>query len=563
VWLLLAWLAVAIVMLVVGALAVRSAQRQLEPAKRELTLANLDKPTPKARALEKSVKRGHAMFGSPVVAPLKLLPVLGRQLRSVDALANAVRIAVDTGLDARERAEPIVADPPKNGRDRLEAITAVGEIARDGVERLKKVDLGPSRHLFRPLADTRNDFATEVNRIGATLQRAEAGAAGLEAFFKGPSRYAVFAANNAEMRSGSGMYLSGGTLDVSDGKVKLGPMQSIYDLAPAPNNVALEYDFLRLWGPQAPGSDYRFVNMTPRFPTTGALLQRMWAASGAPPVDGVLVLDPVAASQLLRVVGPVTVDGQKVSAGRSLKLFLHDQYLKYDAKKAGSKDDRRDYLADVVQHIFAEIDAGHVDPTKLGMALADAAAGRHVLAWTGDKKVQQAWNALGVDGVLPDQSLMFSLQNRGGNKLDYFQEVEATANAKLSRAGSIVDVDFRITNAVPAGEPPYIAGPTKGSYIQEPNVYVGIASINLPANATDVKLTGGQYDLVSGPDGNTQLVSQWLQINQGQTLRLHLRFSLPPGYQSLTVLPSARVPTVRWHIGRQSWSDRTSRVIVW
>jgi hypothetical protein len=133
----------------------------------------------------------------------------------------------------------------------------------------------------------------------------------------------------------------------------------------------------------------------------------------------------------------------------------------------------------------------------------------------------------------------------------------------LSRAGSVVDVDFTIANTVPAGEPQYIAGPVPGSFIQQPNVYVGIAAINVPANATKVKLTGGQYDLVNGPDGNTQVVSQWVQIEQGKSLKLHLKFSLPPGYQSLDILPSARIPAVRWHVGPRAWDDTKAQLLGW
>lgn len=560
------WGVVVVVMAAIGVLALHDAQRHLSEAKNELSLSNLSAPeTPGARATSRAMGRAHAMFGSPVLLPIRMLPVVGRQVRAVSSLAGASQTAIDVGIDTRRAAAGIAAAVPKTGADRVRAITQTEDLVAAGLQRLETIELGPANNLIGPIARTRATFAAELNRIGEVLQRAEAGSRGLATFLKGPGRYAVFAANNAEMRAGSGMYLFAGELTINDGDLTLGPMKSILDLPPAPNNVALEYDYLRLWGTQAPGSDYRFVNMTPRFPTSGSLLKRMWDASGAGPVDGVLVLDPIAAVELIKVVGDVNIDGQKVTAENALQLFLHDQYEKFDTIKPAA---RRDFLGDVVADLFGRVAAGGVAPNAIGAALGEAAAGRHVLAWAADGDVQRGWNALGMDGLLPDQSVMFALQNRGGTKLDYFQRISATAKATVSQSGSAITMDFLITNAVPDGEPVYIAGPVPGSFVTKANVYTGIASVNVPAIATDVQFIGGDlangdFDLVKGPDGNTQVVSKWLQIDQGETVRLHLSFALPPSYRSLVVMPSVRHPGVFWHLGKTTWTDFKPREIRW
>jgi hypothetical protein len=171
-----------------------------------------------------------------------------------------------------------------------------------------------------------------------------------------------------------------------------------------------------------------------------------------------------------------------------------------------------------------------------------------------------------MSGQLPDLSLLFSLQNRGGNKLDYFQKVGAKVSVQESRAGSDVTVDFDITNAVPNGEVPYIAGgPGRGAFVKDdiPNIYAGIVSINLPAFATNVTLSGGWKDAAKGPDGNTQVISQWTQVKQGETTKVQLKFRLPPGYNTLKILPSARIPGVEWNIGTTNWTDTSARVISW
>jgi hypothetical protein len=287
----------------------------------------------------------------------------------------------------------------------------------------------------------------------------------------------------------------------------------------------------------------------------------MWAASAAPPVAAVIVLERVAAVDLMKVAGHVTVGATKITATNGLRLFLHDQYLAFNTK--GTNATRRDFLAGVVEQLITRLNAAHVSQDALGRALADAAAGRHLLAWSAHTDVQRAWSSLGVGGVVPDDSVTFALQNRGGNKLDYFQNVSAIAKAKVSRAGNDISMDFVITNSAPLGEPAYILGPQPGSIVTKAGEYAGIASINVPAKATDVRLTGGDFALVSGPDGNTQVVSQWLQIPRGGVRRLHLRFRLPANMRTLTIEPSARQPGVLWHIGSLAWTDTKAQTITW
>lgn len=561
------WALAALVTLLFGVLGLRDAQRHLGAAQAELSVSDFTATaTPSARATAKAMGRAHAMFSSPVLAPLKLVPVVGRQLRAVDALTGASESAIEIGIDARSQASRIAGEVPTNGPERLHTLAELRGVVRHSLTKLEKVDLGPSENLVGPIANTRATFAAELNRLGAVLQRADSGSAGLETFLKGPSRYAVFAANNAEMRAGSGMYLFGGTLEVANGELRLGEMKSILDLPPAPDNVALEYDYLRLWGAQAPGSDYRFVNMTPRFPTSGSLLKRMWEASGAGHVDGVLVVDPVAVVELMKVAGNVTVDGRTITPANALSLFLHDQYLETDSSTELAA--RRDFLGETVRILFGQLNASRARPSTLGTALGAAVAGRHMLAWADSPEVQRGWNALGMDGSLPDRSVMFALQNRGGTKLDYFQRISATAKATVSEDGSTIAMDFLVINVTPAGEPAYVAGPVPGSYVTTAGTYVGVASINVPGEATNVRLTGGDetagdHDLVNGPDGNTQVVSKWIQLDRDERVTLRLEFSLPPGVRSLTVMPSARVPSILWHLGTAAWRDTTARTIRW
>lgn len=546
--------------------AVRNAQRNLPEARAELNLVDVENiESPNLQQTADNMRQAHSALSNPLVAPLKLIPVLGRQLKAVDALSGAGHTALTVAVDALDRSRTYALNPPRTGAERIDAAKQIGDIARDSRQRLVGLNLGPSNNLLSPIAEARAKFTREINHVGELLTKADFGGKAMELFLKGPSHYLLVASNNSEMRSGGGMYLSAGLLDVENGEINLSEMKSIDAYPQAPVSTPLEYDYQRLWGLQAPGAGTKFVNMTPRFPTSSALLQRMWAASGQPKVDGVIAVDPVFTTAMLNVTGPQKFGTFEVNFQNALKTFMHDQYVAFRDDNR-TQSNRREFLGDVTKGVFDKINQGNVKPTRLGSAFGSAAAGRHVMAWTSDPTIQQGWAAMGLDGQLPDLSLMFSMQNRGGNKLDYFQKVQARAGVVVSQAGSDITIDFDITNTVPNGEVPYIAGgPGRGAFVKDdiPNIYGGIVSINLPKVATEVTLTGGYADAAKGPDGNTQVISRWMQVKQGETTKMQLKFRLPPGYDALKILPSARVPGVEWRTEAANWTDTSARVVTW
>lgn len=546
--------------LALGYVSLHQGQKNLGAARDELKFKDVNNlTTGHVKNVADSLKSAHAALGSPVVAPLKLVPVFGRQLKAIDSLAKTGNKVLRVGIEALDRGRVVANNPPKNGAERVKAARDISNIAHASRAKLTGLDLGPAQHLFSPIAKARQDFLVEINRVGDLLAKADVGGGALAKFLTGPSHYALFAANNDAMRAGSGEYLAGGTLDVTNGEITLGKIQSVYKLPPAPTDVPLERDYLALWGLEAPGSSYLFANTTPRFPTTGALIQRMWAASGQAPVDGVIVVDPQLTTNLLRVIGPQTVGNVTVSATNALQLLLHDQYIDFVADDEAGNANRREFNSEVTAALFEKINTGSFKPTTLGQAFGTAASGRHLLAWTNNESVEQGWISLGMDGQVPDQSVMFALINRNPNKLDYFMRTAAQAAVKVSRAGTDVTMDFTLVNTTPPGQPRYIVGNAVGI----PGQYLGLVSVNLPANATDVKLAGGTADRVKGPDGNTQNISQYVLIEPGATQKLQLTFRLPPGYNALKILPSARIPGVFWNIGSTKWVDTEAKVIYW
>src|SRR5207247_1833460 len=153
----------------------------------------------------------------------------------------------------------------------------------------------------------------------STLARAVTSTRGLATFLEGPSRYLVLAANNAEMRAGSGTVLSAGVLTARDGRLSLGEFQPTGDLRLPGDGVALPKDLRARWGWLHPGREWRNLAASPRFDVTGEVATRMWRAAGGKPVEGVLVVDVEALASVLRAVGPVDVGGERIDADGAVR----------------------------------------------------------------------------------------------------------------------------------------------------------------------------------------------------------------------------------------------------
>ncbi|HET7652719.1 MAG TPA: hypothetical protein VFK42_06750, partial [Acidimicrobiales bacterium] len=98
--LVVAWAAVAIALVVFAARDGRTAKRRLDDARARLTAdATAAAVAPSLRSAERRFGRAADNLSSPVLAPIRLLPVVGRQVTSARALARAGRDVSAVALD--------------------------------------------------------------------------------------------------------------------------------------------------------------------------------------------------------------------------------------------------------------------------------------------------------------------------------------------------------------------------------------------------------------------------------------------------------------------------------
>ena len=148
-------------------------------------------------------------------------------------------------------------------------------------------------------------------------------------------------------------------------------------------------------------------------------------------------------------------------------------------------------------------------------------------------------------GDLRPDSLLVSVLNRGGNKLDWYLPVDARIATAAVSGGTDVTVHLTVRNTTPRGLPRYVTGPPSGQRWSA-GTYVGLVTVDVPGAATEVRIAG-TIPPVQGRDGSAQVISTIVELAPGQQREIDLQFHLPGRHGQLTVEPSARMPGITWH----------------
>jgi Protein of unknown function (DUF4012) len=565
--LVLIWAVAAVIDVVVAADHIHHGEAAVQSARQGLSADGIlsGAPVGSLRSAQSNFASAHGLFSSPLLWPVDVLPVAGRQLRSVQDLSGAAEQVAHVGIGAVGRSQALLRLPHTAGPDRVAALQQLASLAATTHSALAGVSLGPDQALLGPLSREHNTFLSDLTQVRTTLARTSEAASAAATILQGPGTYLLLAGNNAEMRSGSGAFEEAGTITTGNGELHLSDMVPTSSLTLPQGAVPVGGDLEARWGWLLPGTDFRNLGLTPQFDVNGSLAASMWKASTGQSVDGVLAIDVAGLQDLLEVTGPVTTaTGQVVSASNVDQLLLHDQYV--GETYTSDSTARTDELATLASATLHALENRPFKLHTMADALSSAAQGRHVLLWSADTRTEAAWSGAGVSGQLQPSSLMADIINRGANKLDQYltEDVSLKLTAQGTKTAGTLTMTF--SNKTPPGQSPFIAGPYPGLGTQY-GEYVGIATVNLPGYARDITSPSNSSVVASGAEGPTLLEGANLDILQGATQSITFNFVLPEAHGSMTVVPSARIGPATWHVvdpsGSSAFQDSQPSTITW
>ncbi len=563
--LLAAWLGVCAWEIARGASEVRAGAASLSEAKSLATAEGLTeelplRPLDRARA-DFAAASSHLAWA--FLDPLRVVPVLGRQLDSLRALSGAAGQAASVGSRTLVAVHALLPGARQAGPTRVVALRTLAGVASRADAQLARLDLGPGDGLVGPLASKRREFADDLGKLRSTLARTASAAGAGASLLEGPTTYLVLAANNAQMHAGSGMFLQVGTMTAQGGRLSLGTLTPS-GFVTVPPVVPLTGDLARNWGFLHPNTEFENLALSPQFDVSARLAAQMWPAATGQRVDGVMAIDDVALQDLLSATGPVVADGVTIDSADALGYLLHDQYV---GEADTSTSQRRERLGAIAQAVVQALEDRPVSVTALASALSHATAGRHLLLWSPSPAVERAWQATGTAGQLRADDLLVALVNRSGAKLDPYLEVDNRLTLHPHGAATDAVLQVTITNRTPPGQGQYIGGPFPGLGTVY-GEYLGYLAVNLPGDARHALVQGYRTLVAAGPEGKTLLLAAQVDVLAGDRRTVTLTFELPGSSGQLQVVPSARYPAENWTIQRSHGSpehvtDAAPHLVTW
>jgi len=309
----------------------------------------------------------------------------------------------------------------------------------------------------------------------------------------GPRNYLLVVQNNAEWRSLGGItgtailvHTDKGAITLVDTQSATGLVRDLVDpIVPLPTDVT------QIYGTR-PARYFHNLTQIPDFPVDGRIAREMYRSKTGVDVDGVLAVDPVVLSYVLKSIGPVKLPtGDTLTDSNAVQFLLNEVYLRYP--DPATQDT---VFASAAGAIFQGIIDGRGSTEGLISALGRASEERRLLIWSSDPDEQAVLDGTTIAGELPVTDARIArfgvfLNDGTGSKMSYYVKPEVTVTSSSCSSGPgeaerQLTLRVRLTNTAPTDAatslPPYITG--EGAYGTSPGDAKVISNIYVPEGFT-------------------------------------------------------------------------------
>lgn len=414
------------------------------------------------------------LTSDPVWRATELLPWVGSNLTVMRELSSTVNDVSRYGVQPLTGLAGSIGlsdFKPVDGRVDLQPLLdAQGVLADSSAavgDAVARVDALDGDGVIQPLADARLQLLDKLTEASGELTTLSKAAVLLPAMLgaDGPRNYLLLFQNNAELRSTGGIPGALALVNTDAGSIKLSQQTSGSSFRQFPEPVIeLPLDTKSLYGDNT-AEFMQDVNFTPNFALSGQIAREMWNRKFGLQVDGVISLDPVALSYLLKATGPIALpSGDQLTSENAVKLLLQDVYAKYE-----QPPEQDAFFASAAAAVFDKVASGNVNPAALVSALGQAGEENRVLVWSASDEDQQVLAGTTLAGGLPkssetEQRFGVYFNDSTTAKMDPYLQVNIEAGQAVCRNDGLPlnSVRVTLTNTAPADAatslPDYVTG---------------------------------------------------------------------------------------------------------
>lgn len=355
-----------------------------------------------------------------------------------------------------------------------------------------------------------------------------------------PRNYLILIQNNAELRATGGLAGALAVIRVDHGKIEMTAQTTASALGkfvpPIPVDPEQEHIYSNKLGKQVSGA-----NLTPDFPTAAQTAKSMWETRFGTSIDGVIALDPIVLSHLLRATGPLHLDsGQNTGLPTSLstaltadnvtKVLLSDTYTTLDYT------DQDKFFAEAAKSVFAALTSGKAPGAELLNALAQSAVEDRLKVWSSREQEQRVLSSSAIGGSVlagPDAtpgSFGVFFNDGTGSKMDYYvrHTVQLVHECAVGGYGQTT-VKVTLTNDAPIDAATSLpAGVTGGGAYGVPPgvVQTNVVAYGPPeAHVNTAIVNGTKSDFAPFIHGNRPVGVVSIRVAPGETRTLEFLFS--------------------------------------
>lgn len=370
------------------------------------------------------------------------LPGLGDDARGLRVVSSVVSDLTHGGLEPLlHRSDRLDEMVPRDGQVSLSGLRSLRGPVATATEALAEADAALSGEETEGYAESlRSNYRDLAGQVAAAHDDLAAAEKALEILptmlgAKGERTYLLVFQNNAEIRATGGLPGAVSVLKATDGRIRMTRQVPAASFGRRSSSVLpLSRAERKIYGTQL-GTYFLDANFTPDYSRASDLWRSRWEEVFNDRIDGVLSIDAVAISYLLRATGPVEVDGVNLDAGNAVDELLHQVYL-----RVSEPEEQDAFFREVARSVFDRASQGVAEPELLLQALARSGGEGRLLVHSYRQREQRILSGTPVAGEFrskgdSDPSLNVTFNDGTGSKMSYFLRYEVRASATYCNGG--------------------------------------------------------------------------------------------------------------------------------